>query len=140
MAAAMASPISSSERRHDAALPLRPFRVTMTGVRLILHALALCAAGGVLGLAGNSITPRPAPFGEPVTSAAEAPGAMCQIQGLQAAIPRISVEEATPLCVACTALFVDARTTAEYEAGHITGSTHIKPRHAADPVPSPLGV
>ena len=112
----------------------------MTGVRLILHAFALCAAGGLLGLAGNSVTPKPAPFGEPITSTAETPGAMCQIQGLQAGIPRIGVDQAAPLCVACSALFVDARTAAEYEAGHITGAIHIAPGQAVDPVLWRLGV
>ncbi len=107
---------------------------------LVRHALALCAAGALLGLGGNALTPRPAPLGHEVAAAADAPGAACQIQGLQAAIPRISVEEATPLCVACSALFVDARSAAEYEAGHITGALHLAPGEAVDPVLWRLGV
>jgi 3-mercaptopyruvate sulfurtransferase SseA len=110
-------------------------------VRIHLQALALCAAGAALGVAANGLTPRPAPLGARVTSAAEAPGAMCQAAGGGApAVPRISVEEATPLCVACSALFVDARSAAEYQAGHITGAIHIAPGEPVDPVLWRLGV
>jgi 3-mercaptopyruvate sulfurtransferase SseA len=110
-------------------------------VRIVLHALALCAAGALLGLAANGLTPRPAPLGTRVTSAAEAPGAMCQLPGGRGpVIPRISVEEAAPLCVACTALFVDARSAAEYQAGHIAGAIHLAPGEQVDPVLWRLGV
>ncbi|HEX8909519.1 MAG TPA: rhodanese-like domain-containing protein [Anaeromyxobacteraceae bacterium] len=107
---------------------------------MVRHALLLCAAGALLGVGGNVLTPRPAPLGRPVAAAADAPGASCQIQGLQAAIPRISVEEAKPLCAACSALFVDARSAAEYEASHITGALHLAPGEAVDPVLWRLGV
>jgi rhodanese-related sulfurtransferase len=110
-------------------------------VRTFLQALALCAAGAVLGLAGNGSTPRPAPLGARVTSAAEAPGAMCQLPGGRApVVPRISVEDATPLCVACSALFVDARSAAEYQVGHVTGALHLAPGEPVDPVLWRLGV
>ena len=67
--------------------------------------------------------------------AAEAPGAQCQMPGGRGpVVPRISVEEATPLCVACSALFVDARSATEYQAGHITGALHIAPGDPVDPV------
>lgn len=108
---------------------------------MIFQALALCAAGAALGLAGNGLTPRPAPLGAQVTSAAEAPGAQCQMPGGHGpVVPRISVEEAKPLCVACSALFVDARSAAEYQAGHITGALHIAPGEPVDPVLWRLGV
>ena len=106
----------------------------------MLQAFFLCAAGALLGLGGNQLTPRPAPLGAPVTAAAEAPGALCQIQGLHAAIPRISVDEAKPLCVACSALFVDARSAAEFEAGHISGALSLPPGQPIDPVLWRLGV
>ena len=112
----------------------------MSGMVVIRHALALCAAGALLGIGANAITPKPAPLGSKVVASADTPGAVCQIQGLQAAIPRISVEEAKPLCVACSALFVDARSAAEYEAGHITGALHLSPGDAVDPVLWRLGV
>lgn len=111
------------------------------GVRILLHAISLCAAGAVLGLAGNRLTPRPAPLGVPVVAAAEAPGAMCQLPGGRVPpVPRLSVEEATPLCVACSALFVDARSAAEYQAGHISGAVHLPPGAPAEPVLWRLGV
>ena len=107
---------------------------------MILQALALCAAGAALGLAGNGFTPRPAPLGARVTSAAEAPGAFCQLPGgHNPIVPRISVEDATPLCVACSALFVDARSASEYQAGHITGAIHLAPGEPVDPVLWRLG-
>jgi rhodanese-related sulfurtransferase len=109
-------------------------------VRLLLQALALCAAGAVLGLAGNGLSPRPAKLGAPVVAAADAPGAMCQLPGGRLPVaPRISVEEATPLCVACSALFVDARSADEYAIGHITGAIHLAPGEAPDPVLWRLG-
>lgn len=113
----------------------------MGEVRTLLQALALCSAGAALGLAGNGLTPRPAPLGARVTAAAEAPGAQCQMPGGRGpVVPRISVEEATPLCVACSALFVDARSATEYQAGHITGALHIAPGDPVDPVLWRLGV
>jgi 3-mercaptopyruvate sulfurtransferase SseA len=110
-------------------------------VRLILQALALCAVGAALGLAGNGFTPRPAALGARVTAAAEAPGAFCQLSaGQSSVVPRISVENATPLCTACSALFVDARSAAEYQAGHITGAIHLAAGEPVDPVLWRLGV
>jgi len=110
-------------------------------VRIFVQALALCAAGAMLGVAGNGLTPRPAQLGARVSSAAEAPGAMCQLpSGHRPVVPRISVEEATPLCVACSALFVDARSAAEYQAGHITGAIHLARGEPVDPVLWRLGV
>lgn len=112
----------------------------MGSMDALRHALVLCAVGALVGVGANALTPRPAPLGAKVAATAEAPGAACQIQGLSAAIPRISVEDATPLCVACSALFVDARSAAEYEAGHITGALHLAPGEPVDPVLWRLGV
>jgi rhodanese-related sulfurtransferase len=110
-------------------------------VRILLQALALCAAGALLGIAGNRFTPRPAPLGSPVTSAAETPGALCMLPGgRNPVVPRIAVEEAKPLCVACSALFVDARSASEYQSGHITGAIHLAPGEPVDPVLWRLGV
>jgi 3-mercaptopyruvate sulfurtransferase SseA len=44
-----------------------------------------------------------------------------------ATVPRISVEQAQPLCVACTAAFVDARTEEEFLVGHVSGAIHLPP-------------
>ena len=110
-------------------------------MRILFQALFLCAAGAVLGLAANRLTPKPAPLGTPVVAVAEAPGASCQLPGGRPpTVPRISVEEATPLCVACSALFVDARSATEYQAGHITGAVHLPPGAPAEPVLWRLGV
>lgn len=120
---------------------LRPAPRYHGDVRISIQALALCAAGAVLGLAGNRLTPRPAPLGTRVNAAAEAPGAMCQLAGGGLpVVPRVSVEEAAPLCVACSALFVDARSAVEYQAGHITGAIHLAPGEPAEPVLWRLGV
>jgi len=92
---------------------------------VLARAALLCVAGTVLGIAGNRFTPRPAPLGAPVAASAEQPGAACENPG--ASVARISVEEAKPLCLACTAAFIDARSAPEYAAGHVTGALHLPP-------------
>ncbi|MGZ6124049.1 MAG: rhodanese-like domain-containing protein [Myxococcales bacterium] len=99
---------------------------------LFVRAAMLCAGGIVLGLAANALTPRPAPLGTRVDAAADRPGAACQDP--RASVARISVEEAKPLCLACAAAFVDARSAHEYEAGHVTGAFHLAPGEPVDPV------
>jgi 3-mercaptopyruvate sulfurtransferase SseA len=47
-------------------------------------------------------------------------------------VARISVQEAKPLCLACTAAFVDARSAQEYAAGHVTGALHLAPGEPAE--------
>jgi 3-mercaptopyruvate sulfurtransferase SseA len=101
-------------------------------VRTALQALALCVAGSLVGLAANALSPRPAPLSEPVLAQAETSSAMCQLPGQLPAVPRISVQQATPMCAACTAAFIDARSAAEYAAGHITGALHLAPGEAPD--------
>ena len=105
----------------------------MPRMSVFLRASLLCLAGAVLGIAGNGFTPHPAPLGEPVLATAQLPGATCA--ETHGAVTRISVEEAKPLCVSCTAAFVDARTPAEYAAGHITNAVHVAP---GEPVASVL--
>lgn len=95
-------------------------------VRTLLQALALTAAGAAAGLAMNAASPRPARLNEPVRSAAEAAGA-CKIPGATGLAPRISVQEAAPLCIACSAGFVDARSAVEFAAGHVSGAVHLPP-------------
>jgi rhodanese-related sulfurtransferase len=94
-------------------------------VRIVAQALALSTVGILLGFAANTLSPQPARLDEPVRAAAEAPGAVCQLPGQIPTIPRITVQEASPLCAACTAAFVDARSAAEYTSGHVAGALHL---------------
>jgi rhodanese-related sulfurtransferase len=94
------------------------------------HAALVAVAGLGLGLAGNALSPRPAPLGRPVHAAAEGTAGAC-VGGPSAAparsIPRISAGEAAAMCSACTAGFVDARSARDYEAGHVPGAIHLPP-------------
>jgi 3-mercaptopyruvate sulfurtransferase SseA len=101
-----------------------------------LQAALLGLLGAALGIAGNGFTPRPAPLGARVAPSAEQPGAICEDP--RASIARISVEAAKPLCIACTAVFVDARSAQEYAAGHVTGALHLAPGQPVDPLLSSL--
>ena len=97
-----------------------------------LRTALLCAAGAALGIAGNGFTPRPAPLGKAVIAGADQPGASCQDP--RATVARIGVREAMPLCLACTAAFVDARSAAEYASGHVTGALHLAPDEPFEPL------
>ena len=108
-------------------------------MRTVRHAIFLSISGALLGLGANAVTPRPASLGSPVAATAESPGAMCQVPGQAAVIPRISVEEATPLCLACSAAFVDARSPEEYAVGHVSGAVHLSPGKSPDSVLWQLG-
>src|SRR5712671_1650043 len=99
---------------------------------MVFRAGLLCAVGAILGITGNRFTPRPAPLGAPVLPSAEQPGAICEDP--RASIARISVDAAKPLCIACTAVFVDARSAQEYAAGHVTGALHLAPGQPVDPL------
>jgi rhodanese-related sulfurtransferase len=99
---------------------------------LLFRAALLCVAGTVLGIAGNSFTPRPAPLGGRVLPSSDLPGAVCEQP--RSTVARVSVEVAKPLCLACTAVFVDARSAQEYGAGHITGALHLGPGEPLPPV------
>jgi 3-mercaptopyruvate sulfurtransferase SseA len=100
---------------------------------LLVRAALLCTAGALLGIAGNLLTPRPAPLGARMFAAAEEPGAACQ-DPRALSVARISVAEAKPLCLACTAAFVDARSAPEYAAGHVAGALHLAPREPVEPL------
>jgi len=99
---------------------------------ILVRAVLLCVAGGVLGIAGNALSPHPTLLGIPVHAAAESSDAACQDP--RASVARVSVVEAKPLCIACTAAFVDARSAQEYAAGHITGAVHLAPGQPAGPL------
>jgi 3-mercaptopyruvate sulfurtransferase SseA len=92
----------------------------------------ICVAGAILGIAGNFLTPRPAPLGTPVVAAAELSAVLCQDP--RSGVARISVQDAKPLCIACTAAFVDARSAQEYAAGHVSGALHLAPGEPVDPL------
>jgi rhodanese-related sulfurtransferase len=96
------------------------------------RAALLCVAGAALGIAANGFTPHPAPLGARVLASAELPGAVCEEP--RTSIARISVEAAKPLCLACIATFVDARSAREYAAGHVTGALHLAPGEPIEPV------
>jgi rhodanese-related sulfurtransferase len=99
---------------------------------LLSRAGLLFVAGGMLGIVGNAVSPHPARLGAPVVAVAEAPGGACAAP--QAGTARISVEEAKPLCAACTAVFVDARSAKEYETGHVAGALHLGKGESAEPL------
>lgn len=101
-------------------------------MHVMARAAFLCLAGAALGIGANALTPRPAPLGTRVAASAEQPGAACQDP--RASVARISVTEAKPLCLACTAAFVDARSAQEYAAGHVSGALHLAPGEPADPL------
>ncbi len=117
--------------RFPGRFPSRPggSRAIVRSVRLALETASLLLAGTVGGLALNAASPRPAPLSVPIHSAAEAGGGMCAVPGAPAAprARRIGVEEARGHCEACTAGFVDARSAAEFAAGHVTGAVHLPP-------------
>jgi len=98
-------------------------------VHVLRESALILVAGGLLGLGANAASPRPAPLGQPVHSVAEAGAGQCSVSGAAAAAaaPRIHVEEAKTLCDACRAGFVDARTAAEYAAGHVSNAIHLPP-------------
>lgn len=98
--------------------------------RLFLQTLLLCVAGAAVGLGANALSPRSAPLGTPVLPQAETtPGACAAGVGAAgfAAVPRITVAQAKPLCVACSAAFVDARGEEEFTLGHVAGALHLPP-------------
>jgi 3-mercaptopyruvate sulfurtransferase SseA len=99
---------------------------------VLVRAVVLCFVGSVLGIAGNALSPHPARLDTPVEAAAESAGAACADP--RASVARISVEEAKPLCIACTAAFVDARSAKEYAAGHVSGAVHLAPGQPAAPL------
>jgi 3-mercaptopyruvate sulfurtransferase SseA len=99
-------------------------------VKLVAQIVVLSVAGAAVGLGANALSGNPAPLGRPVHPKAVSSPGMCGADpaaGGFAAVPRISVEQAQPLCAACSAAFVDARTEEEYTAGHVSGAIHLPP-------------
>jgi 3-mercaptopyruvate sulfurtransferase SseA len=99
--------------------------------KLLVQAAVLCVAGAALGLGANALSPRTAPLGTPVRPEAEASPGACAADPAAASafapVPRITVDQALPLCVACSAAFVDARAEEEFSRGHVSGAIHLPP-------------
>jgi rhodanese-related sulfurtransferase len=104
--------------------------------KLLLQMLGIAAAGVLLGLGLNALSPHPADLRTPVYSAAESGGSACTAphDGPQAAtgFQSISCSDATSMCTSCNAGFVDARPAAEFAAGHVPGSFHLPPHAHGD--------
>jgi rhodanese-related sulfurtransferase len=106
-------------------------------MRTWIQMALLAAVGSAVGFAANALSPHPAVLGHPVLSAAEAGGGACSMPAAPATsapwrAPRISVEEAKGLCIACLAGFVDARGPHEFAHGHIANAVHLPPVGHAD--------
>ena len=100
----------------------------MPPVKIVLQLIALGTAGTLVGLGANALSPRPAPLGQAVRPASETtPGACAVDESVSGAVPRITVQQAAPLCSDCSAAFVDARTAEQFQAGHISGAVHLPP-------------
>ena len=99
---------------------------------LLREAVIVAALGAGAGIGINALSPRPAALGRPVYAAAEV--AACPAEPAAASAPRIEAGEATRLCTACAAGFVDARGASEYAAGHATGAVHLPPAGHRDEV------
>lgn len=102
-------------------------------MRVLLQLALLCVAGAAVGLGANALSPRTAPLGTPVRPQAETTPGTCAAGGAGATggafapIQRITVAQAQPLCVQCTAAFVDARPEDEFTQGHVTSAFHLPP-------------
>jgi rhodanese-related sulfurtransferase len=98
-------------------------------VKIVIQLVALGTAGALVGLGANALSPRPAPLGQAVRPASETTPGTCAVEADVGAggVPRISVEQAAPLCADCSAAFVDARTAEQYQAGHVSGALHLPP-------------
>lgn len=101
-------------------------------MRFLAQMVLIAAAGGALGLGMNALSPAPARLGQPVYAAAESGTASCSApHGAPGAEDKgfgtISREEASGMCSACTAGFVDARPASEFARGHIPNAFHLPP-------------
>lgn len=74
--------------------------------RTLRQALVIVMAGAAAGLAANALSPRRIPFLTPPKAPPQAKDT-------------VALEEAKALWGSGTALFLDARATADYQAGHI---------------------
>jgi rhodanese-related sulfurtransferase len=80
--------------------------------RTFERALLIIVVGGILGLAGNGISPHRIPYITP-------PSAPPQAQDT------VPLKEAQELWTGGTTLFLDARSPADYAAGHIAGALSL---------------
>src|SRR3569833_1109107 len=105
-------------------------------MRLFLQTAAIALAGSALGLGMNALSPAPAHLGQPVYAAAESGTASCSAPhgapGEQKGADTISREEASGMCNACSAGFVDARPASEFARGHIPNAFHLPPHGHGD--------
>ena len=90
---------------------------------------AILVAATLVGLIANAASPRPAALTTAVYAAAESGAGACHVQPRAVAdsVPRIDINAASALCLACTAGFVDARSANSFAAGHILGALHLPP-------------
>ena len=93
----------------------------------------ILAAGLVLGLGANRLSPHPAYLSRAVYPTSSSGPALCGAGGGDAAetrpekIAMMKQADAVVACNACTAGFVDARGAAAYAAGHLPGAIHLPP-------------
>ncbi len=80
--------------------------------RTLQRALVIVFGGAVLGLAANALSPRRIPYITPPKVAPQAQDAM-------------TLEEAKKLWSGGSAFFLDARSPADYAAGHIAGALNL---------------
>jgi rhodanese-related sulfurtransferase len=80
--------------------------------RTLWRALVIVLGGAVLGLAANAVSPRRIPVLTPPKVAPQASDT-------------VPLEEAKALWGSGTAIFLDARATADYQAGHIAGALSL---------------
>jgi 3-mercaptopyruvate sulfurtransferase SseA len=104
-------------------------------MRLLVQITAIALVGSGLGLGLNHLSRAPARLGEPVFAAAESGAAACSAPHGETGpvdFPRISRADASGLCTACTAGFVDARPASEFARGHIPHAFHVPPHGHGD--------
>lgn len=80
--------------------------------RTVRQALVIVLAGAALGLAANAVSPRRIPLLTPPKT-------------LEQASDKLPLETAKSLWSSGTALFLDARATADYNSGHIAGALSL---------------
>jgi rhodanese-related sulfurtransferase len=93
------------------------------------RAAAVLAAGAILGIAVNAVHPRGVRFGSAAAAAARCvqPGAEAAGAGVAAApaVEVLSLSQVAHLCGDPRALVADARSSREFEQGHVAGAIHL---------------